>query len=127
MSRSSTSSIRPDSIRCQPRAVPRVHQTMTPHPVEIWLLCYDVADDRRRARLAAFLERSGERVQESVFEVLAATADLERLLEAATDEERFDPTRDSLRVYRLCLACRAVARCVGVGPEVLRAGRAVIL
>ncbi len=34
-----------------------------------YLICYDIPDDRDRTRVARLLERYGERVQYSVFEV----------------------------------------------------------
>ncbi len=68
-------------------------------------ICYDITDDRRRARVAAILKDFGRRVQRSVFE-----ADL--------SQDRFDtlvrrlrrlirPEEDSIRLYRLCESCRA--------------------
>ena len=40
-----------------------------------YLICYDIADDRDRTRVARLLERYGERVQYSVFEVHLGHAD----------------------------------------------------
>lgn len=37
--------------------------------MSLHIACYDVADDRRRARVARLLLRHGVRVQKSVFEV----------------------------------------------------------
>lgn len=34
----------------------------------LWLVCYDVADNRRRQKLAKRMERVCQRVQSSVFE-----------------------------------------------------------
>jgi CRISPR-associated protein Cas2 len=65
-----------------------------------YLICYDIEDDRERARVARLLERHGERVQYSVFEVhLKRPTDLEAIKEelrgvlAAPDAE--------VRFYRL--------------------------
>ncbi|MFN5864938.1 MAG: CRISPR-associated endonuclease Cas2, partial [Pseudanabaena sp.] len=46
----------------------------------LWLVCYDVADDRRRLRLAKRLEQSCQRVQRSVFECPLSEAVLEKKL-----------------------------------------------
>lgn len=34
----------------------------------LWVVCYDIADDRRRTRLERWLLGQGDRVLESVFE-----------------------------------------------------------
>jgi len=92
-----------------------------------WVLAYDVADDRRRARMAKFLEARGQRVQESVFEVLASADELDALLRAATEGERFDAAVDSVRAWPLCAACQPMARVVGVGPAVSAPGKPIVL
>ncbi|AUB85645.1 CRISPR-associated endonuclease Cas2 [Candidatus Thiodictyon syntrophicum] len=65
-----------------------------------YLICYDIEDDRERTRVAKLLERYGERVQYSVFEVhlarqgeLAAIKEQLRAILAAADAE--------VRFYRL--------------------------
>jgi CRISPR-associated endonuclease Cas2 len=35
-----------------------------------WLVCFDIQDDRSRARISRYLEKVGVRVQGSVFEVI---------------------------------------------------------
>lgn len=62
--------------------------------------CYDIADDRRRNRIARVLEGYGERVQGSVFECHLDAARV-RQLKAALDKE-IDPQEDRLRYYSLC-------------------------
>lgn len=70
-----------------------------------YLACYDISDDRERDRVAQLLGGWGNRVQESVFEVvLRAEGDLERLHEALR-EVVSDPA--AIRLYRLCESCRA--------------------
>ncbi|WP_030008340.1 CRISPR-associated endonuclease Cas2 [Picosynechococcus sp. NKBG042902] len=66
----------------------------------LWLLCYDVADNKRRQKLVRLLEQRCLRVQYSVFECPLEEKTLRRLL-----EERWLPTlnlnQDSLRIYPL--------------------------
>ncbi|MEW5892437.1 MAG: CRISPR-associated endonuclease Cas2 [Pseudomonadota bacterium] len=67
------------------------------------MICYDIADDRRRDRLAQVLLGFGERVQYSVFEChLDSEGDLARLHAAA--RACIDETCDRLRFYQLCPA-----------------------
>lgn len=66
----------------------------------LYVIAYDVSDDRRRRRLAGVLEGFGERVQESVFECWLDGARLRRLLERL--ESLIDPECDRLRCYPMC-------------------------
>ena len=92
-----------------------------------WVLAYDVVDDRRRARLAKFLETQGHRVQDSVFELLATADELAAVLKGAQRHERFDAVTDSLRVYPLCANCLGRAKVLGAGAKVLSPGSPVVL
>lgn len=80
------------------------------------LVTYDVADDRRRRRVAKTLEGFGRRVQHSVFECRlrpAERAALERTLGALLPPEGPDEPAFSLRTYRLCAACSDQVEVVG--------------
>lgn len=66
----------------------------------LWIICYDIADDRRRNRIAKKLEGYGERVQDSVFECHLDPARLRQLQE--TLAPLVNPEQDHLRYYPLC-------------------------
>ena len=79
----------------------------------LYVVCYDVSDDRIRDRLAGKLLDYGVRIQESVFECVlddpgfaAMLEQLERI--ALTDTDR-------VRIYRLCSKCVAAIRIYGPG------------
>ena len=91
-----------------------------------WLVVYDVADDKRRAKMARWFEARGERVQESVFELSGAVGQVARWLEEARKPVRFDPDLDSLRCYGLCGPCGAGVLTWGVGPAPRAPGKAVV-
>jgi len=78
-----------------------------------YVIVYDVVEDRRRRKLAKYLESLGERVQKSVFELYLTPAELERVLKRAKRLIKLD--EDSLRVYDLCAACRKKVTSLGVG------------
>ncbi|WP_428963014.1 CRISPR-associated endonuclease Cas2 [Micromonospora fluostatini] len=68
------------------------------------LITYDVetttpAGERRLRRVAKVCEAYGHRVQKSVFEVVCRDADKVKLVAELLDI--IDPTRDSVRIYRL--------------------------
>ncbi len=62
------------------------------------LVIYDVIDDRRRAKLAKFLNRYGVRVQRSAFECIL---DKKHYLKLLKNIEKYIASDDLLRVYKL--------------------------
>ena len=80
---------------------------------DFYVLAYDIADDRRRARIAKLMESSAERVQGSVFEAYLSPADLEALLRRVRKVLKKD--QDGLRIYPICAACRGKVRTLGLG------------
>ncbi|MDX2255538.1 MAG: CRISPR-associated endonuclease Cas2 [Pseudanabaenaceae cyanobacterium bins.39] len=78
----------------------------------LWLVCYDVADDRRRLRLMKCLEQSCQRVQRSVFECPLSESVLEKKLHKfwlpllKLDE-------DNLRIYPLDAIAKQRTRVFG--------------
>lgn len=78
----------------------------------LYIISYDIADNRTRLKVAHRLEGYGERVQYSVFEVWLTERELEALrprLAAAVEQE------GSIRIYRLCAACRQEVEILGKG------------
>jgi CRISPR-associated protein Cas2 len=78
-----------------------------------YVLAYDIADDKRRAKIARLMESIGERVQGSVFEAYLTRLELEKLLKRVAKIMKVE--EDSLRVYLLCAACREKVRSFGCG------------
>lgn len=74
-----------------------------------WVVCYDIADDRRRREVVKVLEGFGRRAQESVFECELEDEQRERLetrlrraIEETEDDVRFYPmNRADLKRVRL--------------------------
>ena len=66
----------------------------------LYLVCYDIADNRRRYRLDKLLKGYGQRVQYSVFECELDVGRLAELKAAAL--KRIDGAEDRLHLYRLC-------------------------
>lgn len=72
---------------------------------------YDVTRDDRRARLAALLQATGDRLQRSVFLVTIDSDDLDDLQARAAAV--IDPDQDSLYLFRQCASCWDDVVCVG--------------
>jgi CRISPR-associated protein Cas2 len=79
----------------------------------LWLVCYDIADHRRRAAVAAALEAVGQRVLESVFEVWLDGRQMVRL--RAELALLIKAQEDSIRFYPLCLPCQGAVSWQGRG------------
>ncbi|NPA76407.1 MAG: CRISPR-associated endonuclease Cas2 [Candidatus Diapherotrites archaeon] len=64
----------------------------------LFVISYDIPDDRRRFKIANILKSYGERVQYSVFECWLNQAELNRLIEEL--EDRIELDVDSVRMYK---------------------------
>jgi len=70
-----------------------------------YVIAYDIADNKRRAKIAREMEALGARVQGSVFEAWLTPAELKKLTARAAKVLKTD--EDSLRYYVICESCRA--------------------
>lgn len=78
-----------------------------------WIVAYDVAGNTARERVAAHLQRSGLRLQRSVFQVEAVSTD--RLL--AELVPHLDLNSDVVQMFRQCRSCEQTQAAVGqYGP-----------
>ncbi len=94
----------------------------------VYVVSYDIANDGRRTRLSRFLESHGQRVQWSVFELIATDDSIRELLAAVTaSDEMFDAEEDSVRCYPLCANCRQAVDVRGAGRPFARPGSPVVL
>lgn len=66
----------------------------------IFVISYDISDNRRRRLLSRKLEGAARRVQKSVFETYATTKDIQGIIANCASFIRVEDG-DSLRVYRL--------------------------
>lgn len=70
-----------------------------------YIVAYDIANDKRRKKLADLLEGYGVRVNYSVFELEITKTQKERLLYEIELQKLIDKKYDSLRFYHLCANC----------------------
>lgn len=81
----------------------------------MYLISYDLSNDRLRQKLAKELENYGQRVQYSVFECRISEKQLRTLyMKMATimQEEK----EGSVRVYSVCGNCEAKLQIIGIDP-----------
>lgn len=79
----------------------------------MYLISYDISNDRKRAKVAKVMEDYGRRVQYSVFECILDRVKYEelygKLLELLKEEELA-----SVRIYNLCEKCRQRTMVIGI-------------
>ncbi len=85
-----------------------------------FVVCYDVANNTRRYKVAACLDGYGDRVQGSVFELPVNHTLLDQCL--AEVSGLINAAEDSVIVYRLCKACEQERVYLGVGEQVAHIG-----
>jgi CRISPR-associated protein Cas2 len=70
----------------------------------LYLVAYDIADDRRLREVAKMMEAYGNRVQRSVFECSLSRSQLAGLIHDS--KMRMNKLEDKLQIYKLCEDCR---------------------
>jgi CRISPR-associated protein Cas2 len=82
---------------------------------DLWVVCYDVRDDKRRRRLVKLIEQRCQRVQFSVFECPLCEKELVKLL-----EKRWltvlNLREDNLRIYPLDGSAKKQTKVYGSPP-----------
>lgn len=89
-----------------------------------YVLAYDIASDKRRAKIARLMESLGERVQGSVFEAHLTREELQKVLKRSL--KVLNEQEDSLRIYSLCQACYAKIDVHGAGQVTAPPGLMVV-
>lgn len=76
-------------------------------------VCYDISDDKKRAKVAHKLKDYGIRVQKSVFECILNEEKLKEMIEIITKD--IDEEEDTLRIYQICETCKKKIKIYGFG------------
>ena len=77
------------------------------------IVCYDIASDKRRNKVAKKLKDFGERVQRSVFECILEDEKIKHLIKVITP--LLDGEEDTLRIYKICKDCKKKTEIYGFG------------
>ncbi len=79
----------------------------------LFLVCFDIVDDKIRYRVVKVLLKYGQRVQKSVFECMLNDADYLQMKNSL--DKLVDLTKDSIRYYQLCANCEKAVSVTGLG------------
>ena len=77
----------------------------------IYIIAYDIADNKRRLRVAKTLESWGYRIQESVFQLRLDTATLARVRSSLA--AHISDAEDVIHIYPICSSCADRADILG--------------
>ncbi|WP_448516514.1 CRISPR-associated endonuclease Cas2 [Pseudothermotoga sp.] len=78
----------------------------------LYVVSYDVVDDRRRNKLADFLENFGVRVQYSVFEVELKEKEYNVMIKGI--KKRIKPEEDTVRIYPIAKELKDAIMTIGL-------------
>ncbi len=78
----------------------------------LYIICYDIEEDKLRNRVSRILQGFGRRVQKSVFECELDDKSLQRLKKQLEKSFKAGP-EDSIRIYQICQTCKMKA--LGLG------------
>ncbi|MEM8780409.1 MAG: CRISPR-associated endonuclease Cas2 [Cyanobacteria bacterium P01_G01_bin.49] len=81
----------------------------------LYLVCYDIVQDSRRNRVSKLLESYGCRIQKSVFEILVAPSQYDKLKRKL--EVMINLEEDQLRFYYLPEHSRQKTVILGIQPD----------
>ena len=73
----------------------------------MYVVAYDISDNKRRTKVSRLLEQYGERINYSVFECML-TAAQRKEVEAGLSA-LINPRKDQVSVYPICVNCYAKA------------------
>ena len=80
---------------------------------DFYVVAYDVTSDKRRNKVVKILEDFGDRVQYSVYEILADSKGLDRIRSRL--QNTIDQETDGVRIYHLCRSCKNKTEIIGRG------------
>lgn len=80
--------------------------------MKMYVISYDISEDRRRNKIAKLLEGYGRRVQYSVFECRICEKNMKVLYEALQDLTK-DMQDGSIYIYHICGTCEKKSVIIG--------------
>lgn len=83
--------------------------------MRLWMICYDMTDDRDRRRMEKLLYGFGEKVNFTVFECALKAVQFDQLWQSMTD--LINPETDNLRAYPICRWCEERVNFQGRGRK----------
>lgn len=86
----------------------------------MYVISYDLSNNKLRNKVAKELENYGRRVQYSVFECRISKKQMEQLYEKLLPIMQKEP-EGNIRIYRLCMNCEEQIQTIGIKNECMTA------
>lgn len=84
----------------------------------VYLVVYDISDDRCRSKISTYLEGKGQRIQESVFECHLEEVDIRAI---SGTLQQWVQNQGNVRIYPVCANC--IQKSIGIGNITESVGR----
>lgn len=81
--------------------------------MKLYVISYDISENKIRKKISKLLEGYGKRVQYSVFECRLKDSSFAALYQALLDLV-IDSDMDSIRIYRICSSCETKILTIGM-------------
>ena len=76
----------------------------------VYVIIYDISDNKCRSRIAKYLEGKGQRIQESAFELRLKELELTEIISTL---KRIIKDHGNIRIYPVCANC--MQKSIGIG------------
>jgi len=83
--------------------------------MQLYLIAYDISNNKRRNRISDKLSEYGERVNLSVFECMLTPVRLKEVIEFL--DENIKRKTDTVKIYYICKSCYAKSISMGKQKE----------
>lgn len=90
-----------------------------------YLICYDISNHKRRAKVSKYLCNKGDRTQKSFFSCIITNTDISGVKNAL--KALIDPKKDKVAVYPICDKCLESGHYVGCSVESISENDFVVL
>ena len=78
----------------------------------LYIIAYDISNDKKRNRMAELLSKWGRRINLSVFECIFTKSQLAKIKEKI--EKSIDNNTDSVKIYFICKSCYSKSSVLGI-------------
>lgn len=92
---------------------------------QLYVIAYDISNDKRRRKIVTCLEKYGTRINKSVFECMLTKAQLNIVIE---ELEMISIVKfDSIAIYPICAECYAKAKYIPKHLRIMPKGNTIVV
>ena len=92
---------------------------------QLYIVAYDISNDKRRRKIVTCLEKHGIRINKSVFECMLTKAQLDTVVD---ELEMISIVKsDSIAIYPICAECYAKTRYIPKHLRIIPKGNTIVV